>query len=180
MPSQTDTSGALVDDTEVDLSRNSGSIRGLIAVATVLCATAFASAQPAPSDQGARHGRSDTELSPASAAEIWDANHDGTYTCDEWKSYLARLFDRADRNRDGSLTPKEFEGVRYHGSALAGADFGYFDENQDGKITRNEFVGKPNEFILQNDKNGDCRVTPDELKGSAPDEKKPSGRGKRG
>ena len=152
----------------------------MIAIASLLCATLpFASAQPAPPDQDQRRQPSGRDQSPTTAAEIWDANHDGTYTCDEWKSYLARLFDHADRNRDGSLTPAEFEGVRYPGSALAGADFGYFDENQDGKITRSEFVGKPNEFILQNDRNGDCRVTPDELKGAAPEEKKPGGRGKK-
>ncbi len=40
-----------------------------------------------------------------SAAEIWDANRDGIYTCDEWKGYLGRLFDRADANRDGNLSP---------------------------------------------------------------------------
>jgi hypothetical protein len=47
---------------------------------------------------------------------------------------------------------------------LADADFGYFDENQDGKITRKEFVEKPNAFILRFDRNGDCRVTPDEIR----------------
>jgi hypothetical protein len=51
---------------------------------------------------------------------------------------------------------------------LADADFGYFDENQDGKITRSEFVSKPSEFILSNDKNGDCRVTPNEMKPAEP------------
>jgi Ca2+-binding EF-hand superfamily protein len=47
---------------------------------------------------------------------------------------------------------------------LADADFGYFDENQDSKITRKEFVEKPNAFILRFDRNGDCRVTADEIK----------------
>ncbi|MGF6308925.1 hypothetical protein ABIB82_002562 [Bradyrhizobium sp. i1.8.4] len=142
-------------------------------------AVPFASAQPASPDHAQPSSRAGGDRSPANAAEIWDANHDGVYTCDEWKAYLGRLFDRADRNHDGILTPAEFDGVRRPGSALADADFGYFDENQDGKITRSEFVGKPNEFILQNDKNGDCRVTPDELKGSTTEEKKPGGRGKR-
>ncbi|KWV51681.1 hypothetical protein AS156_11250 [Bradyrhizobium macuxiense] len=153
----------------------------MIAAVSLLYTTVpFALAQPAPSDQGTRRPQSGRDASPASAAEIWDANHDGVYACDEWKSYLGRLFDRADRNRDGSLTPAEFETVRRASSGvLADADFGYFDENQDGKITRNEFVGKPNEFILQFDKNGDCRVTPDELKSTATDQKPPGGRGKR-
>ena len=97
-----------------------------------------------------------------SGPDLWDANHDGVYTCDEWKSHLDRLFNVADRNRDGRLDAKEFATVRKADPALADADFGYFDENQDGKITREEFVSKPSEFILKNDKNGDCRVTPDE------------------
>jgi Ca2+-binding EF-hand superfamily protein len=50
---------------------------------------------------------------------------------------------------------------------LADADFGYFDENQDGKISRSEFVGKPSQFILRFDSNGDCRVTSDELRAAA-------------
>ncbi len=99
--------------------------------------------------------------------EAWDANHDGVYTCDEWKSYLDRMFNLADRNHDGHLDAREFAIVRKAAPVLAEADFGYFDENQDGKITRSEFVGKPSEFILSNDKNGDCRVTPDEMKAAA-------------
>ena len=112
----------------------------------------------------------DDKARPAAAAsgpEVWDANHDGVYTCAEWKSYLDRMFTLADRNHDGRLDAKEFETVRRAAPMLADADFGYFDENQDGKITRSEFVTKPSEFILSNDKNGDCRVTPDEMKAAA-------------
>jgi EF-hand domain pair len=99
--------------------------------------------------------------------EAWDANHDGVNTCDEWKSHLDRMFTLADRNHDGRLDATEFATIRRTDPALADADFGYFDENQDGKITRNEFVSKPSEYILRFDRNGDCRVTPDELKASA-------------
>jgi hypothetical protein len=99
-----------------------------------------------------------------SGPEIWDANHDGIYTCDEWKNYLDRIFTSADRNHDGNLDQSEFAAVRKAGSTLAEAEFGYFDENQDGKVTRKEFIGKPNEFILRYDVNGDCRVTPEEVK----------------
>jgi hypothetical protein len=95
---------------------------------------------------------------------VWDANHDGVYTCDEWKSFVDRLFTSADRNRDGRLDPSEFTTVQKADATLADADFGYFDENQDGKITRREFVEKPNAFILRFDRNGDCRVTPDEIR----------------
>jgi hypothetical protein len=102
-------------------------------------------------------------------ADSWDANHDGVYTCDEWKKHLDRIFTLADRNHDGRLDAAEFATVKKADPALADADFGYFDENQDGKITREEFVSKPSEFILRFDKNGDCRVTQDEIKaGSTP------------
>jgi hypothetical protein len=103
-------------------------------------------------------------VAASSGPEVWDANHDGVYTCDEWKSYLDRMFTLADRNHDGRLDAKEFDTVRKAAPMLADADFGYFDENQDGKITRSEFVSKPSEFILSKDKNGDCRVTPNEMK----------------
>jgi Ca2+-binding EF-hand superfamily protein len=73
----------------------------------------------------------------------WDANRDGVFTCDEWRSFADRLFTSADRNRDGRLDPPEFETVRKADAMLSDADFDYFDENQDGKITRKEFVEKP-------------------------------------
>jgi hypothetical protein len=128
---------------------NGKSMRGIgVAVGLLLASGSAALAQSA-----ARSG-----------PEVWDANHDGVYTCDEWKSYLDRMFTLADRNHDGRLDAKEFETVRKAAPVLADADFGYFDENQDGKITRSEFVSKPSEFILSNDKNSDCRVTPNEMK----------------
>jgi EF-hand domain pair len=94
----------------------------------------------------------------------WDANHDGVYTCDEWKSYMDRLFKSADRNHDGKLDPPEFAMVQKADATLADADFGYFDENQDGRITRAEFIEKQSPFILRFDTNGDCHVTPAEMK----------------
>jgi EF-hand domain pair len=95
---------------------------------------------------------------------VWDTNHDGIFTCDEWKKFMEQLFASGDRNRDGSLSPTEFAAIKKADPSFADADFGYFDENQDGKISRKEFVEKPSVFILRFDKNGDCRVTPEELK----------------
>jgi len=150
-----------------------------IAVLLVLTAARCASAQSVAAGESARGPRSTTDTSSTNGPDIWDANHDGVYTCDEWKSYLDRLFTLADRNRDGHLDPSEFTVIRRAGAALAEADFGYFDENQDGKITRSEFVDKPSEFILQHDKNGDCRVTHDEMKDASPDQKPSNGKGKK-
>ena len=138
---------------------NGKSMRGIgVAVGLLLASGSLALAQS-----------TDNKIPPARVAkdagpEVWDANHDGVYTCDEWKSYLDRMFTLADRNHDGRLDAKEFETVRKAAPVLADADFGYFDENQDGKITRSEFVEKPSVFIMRFDKNGDCRVTPEEIK----------------
>ncbi|WP_050031543.1 hypothetical protein [Bradyrhizobium sp. LTSP857] len=99
-----------------------------------------------------------------SGPPTWDANRDGIFTCDEWKGFADRIFTLADRNRDGKLDTTEFVTVQKADAALADADFGYFDENQDGKITRREFVDKPSAFIMRFDRNGDCRVTGDEIR----------------
>ena len=80
---------------------------------------------------------------------VWDTNHDGIFTCEEWKKFMEQLFVSGDRNRDGSLSPAEFEAIKKADPSLADADFGYFDENQDGKISRKEFVEKPSVFILR-------------------------------
>ena len=64
-------------------------------MAMLLASAASAVAQSAP--------RPDAMLN--NGPPTWDANHDGIYTCDEWKSFMDRLFKLADRNHDGSLIP---------------------------------------------------------------------------
>jgi Ca2+-binding EF-hand superfamily protein len=113
---------------------------------------------------GQSTSRSDRDALVKGGPPVWDTNRDGVYTCDEWKSFADRIFVSADRNHDGKLDPTEFAAVQKMAPELADADFGYFDENQDGKITRKEFVEKPSAFILRFDRNGDCKVTGDEVK----------------
>ncbi|WP_415026436.1 EF-hand domain-containing protein [Bradyrhizobium sp.] len=103
----------------------------------------------------------------ADGPPIWDYDHDGTYTCDEWKRYMDQIFRFADQNHDGFLSASEFPAVRRAERTLAQADLGYFDDNRDGKVSRSEFVEKPSRFIGQYDKNADCKVTPAELKGTS-------------
>jgi len=110
----------------------------------------------------AQSGRTDPLLN--NGPPVWDTNHDGVFTCDEWKKFMEQLFVSGDKGRKGFLTRQEFDQIKKADPSLADADFGYFDENQDGKISRKEFVEKPSVFILRFDKNGDCRVTPEELK----------------
>jgi hypothetical protein len=138
------------------------------AIGLLLMGQSLASAQSAPAGEAAHPARPVSD-----GPDSWDANHDGVYTCDEWKGHLDRVFTLADRNRDGHLDPSEFATIRRTDATLADADFGYFDENQDGKITRSEFVTKPSEFILTYDRNGDCRVTPDEMKAATTTPKSP-------
>ena len=97
-------------------------------------------------------------------ASVWgDQERQGVYTCDEWKRYATKLFDQADRSRDGFLDAKEFEAIRKADPMFKDADIGYFDDNRDGKVSRAEFVNKPNPFFAQYDRKGTCRVTLDDV-----------------
>lgn len=138
-----------------------------MAVVAAACWTMLGALSPAAAAGPKAPPNGPQDGPPGSNPESWDANGDGVFTCDEWKNYLERWFSVADRNRDGRLDRSEFAALRRPGTFFADADFGYFDENQDGRISHSEFVGKPSEYILQKDKNGDCRVTPEELKGTA-------------
>ena len=135
-----------------------------IAIAATLLVTGVSLALAQPAQDGMLK----------SGPPVWDANHDGVYTCDEWKSFADRIFTSADRNHDGHLDRSEFVAIQKADAALADADFDYFDENQDGKIMRKEFVDKPSAFIVRFDRNGDCRVTADEIK-AALTPKEPAG-----
>lgn len=98
----------------------------------------------------------------------WDANHDGTLTCDEWRQYANRIFTLADKNADGFLDATEFQQIGKIEPIFAGADLSYFDDNRDRRVSRAEFVDKPSPFFARYDLNRDCRVTSQELKGGAP------------
>jgi EF hand len=141
---------------EKDLSHKNSVVWIGVTMGLLLTGSSPALAQSAP--QPAQDGML------KSGPPVWDANRDGVFTCDEWKSFADRIFTSADRNRDGHLDPSEFATVQKADAMLADSDFGYFDENQDGKITRKEFVDKPSAFIVRFDRNGDCRVTADEIR----------------
>jgi len=111
--------------------------------------------------------------------ERWDANHDGTLTCDEWRQYTNRLFTLADKNADGFLDAAEFRNVQKLEPIFADADLSYFDDNHDRRVSRAEFTDKPSPFIVRYDSNHDCRVTPQELSGT-PEKSAPRGGGRRG
>jgi Ca2+-binding EF-hand superfamily protein len=99
------------------------------------------------------------------SSSVWDANHDGMLTCDEWRQLVTRLFNTADVNRDGFLDASEFAALKRSSPVFAQADLGYFDDNRDGRLSRAEFVDKKSPLFARHDRNGDCRITPEELRG---------------
>jgi EF hand domain-containing protein len=139
-------------------------MRGSIYLLVLLVAASAAAQQ-------ATRGETSTSASRARGydpyltwAQVWgDRQGRGVYTCEEWKSYVGKLFDQADRNRDGFLDAKEFEAIRKADSMFKDADIGYFDDNRDGKLSRAEFVNQTNPFFARYDKKGTCRVTIDEI-----------------
>jgi EF-hand domain pair len=117
------------------------------------------------------------------SAQLWDLDHNGIYTCDEWKQFASRIFSLADRNRDGYVDASEFKTIQQAAPMFKEAELAYFDDNRDGRISREEFVSKPNPLFARYDRNGDCKVTPAEIKGSTdatqPSPKQRAGRGAR-
>lgn len=122
-------------------------------------------AQPSP---GAASSSRKAPDSLISGIARWDADSDGVLTCQEWKRYAERLFRHSDANGDGMLDREEFPTLGKHEPIFAKADLGYFDDNQDGRVSLAEFVDKPNPLFVRYDRNGDCQLTMDEIRGTAP------------
>jgi len=151
------------------ISRNA---RGLACAVAFLIGVAWpAAAQERKSNTSALNPGSDPFVAWAA---IWgDPNREGIYTCEQWKSYATGVFNAADRNRDGYLDTKEFEGVRNADPMFRNADLAYFDDNRDGRLSRSEFIDKPNPFFARYDRKGTCRVTLDDLSGEPVTKQKP-------
>ena len=78
------------------------------------------------------------------AAPTWDLDHDGKVTCEEWRSYAASLFNKADSDHDGKLTREEFAKLPKIDRLFEVANFDYYDVNKQGYVTQADFVGRPN------------------------------------
>jgi len=62
----------------------------------------------------------------------WDFNHDGVFTCENWKRYMGQLFSRADRKKRGYIDAQEFEAIKAADPMFSTAEFGYFDPKARG------------------------------------------------
>ena len=118
---------------------------------------------------------SDVDTVFLAAAGTWDRNKDGVVTCEEWKAYAVELFDAADVNKDGFLSPEEYATVMKTDRMFDTVGFKWWDANGDGKISRAEFVDRPNPAFVMLDKEKKCQLTSTELAGGrhALQEKKP-------
>ncbi len=104
----------------------------------------------------------------AATAARWDLNGDGAVTCDEWRGYVAPLFQRLDVNGDGGLDATELASLEPADPVFKGADLTVFDEDGNGRVSRQELLAKPNPVFGRLDRDRDCRLAPEELRpGSA-------------
>src|ERR1700756_3433318 len=62
---------------------------------------------------------------------------------------------------------QEFSQLERLELVFSGADMSYFDDNNDKRVSRSEFVDKPSPIFALYDTNHDCRVTKEEINGSA-------------
>ena len=68
----------------------------------------------------------------------WDLDHDGKVTCEEWRTYAASLFNKADSDHDGKLTREEFAELAKIDRLFEVANFDYYDVNKQGYVTQAE------------------------------------------
>jgi hypothetical protein len=93
----------------------------------------------------------------------------GVYTCEQWRQYLQRMYNVADKRRRGYFDAQDFETVRRISPVFRSATFDYFDMSGKGRVTKAEFLAFPSPFFQRYDKRGTCRVMQEELaRASAP------------
>ncbi len=109
---------------------------------------------------------SETDRVFLSAAGVWDRNHDGIVTCDEWKAYAGELFDAADANHDGFIDRTEYATIVHTDRMFQTVDLSYYDANGDGKLSREEFVDKPNRAFVLLDKDNTCQLSSSQVAGA--------------
>lgn len=95
----------------------------------------------------------------ASGFMIADANHDGAVVRTEYDAALADGFNRVDTNRDGQFSLAERRAIGGGPSGSAPDP----DANRDGVVTRAEYDAFHGARFTRLDRNGDGRITPDEL-----------------
>jgi hypothetical protein len=95
-------------------------------------------------------------------ARRWDINGDRIFTCEEWRLFTFKVFQRADRNHNKVLEESEMSEVIAADGIFFDSSLSYFDTDNDGVVARDEFIERPNPFFFAYDADKDCRVTESE------------------
>lgn len=137
-----------------------------LALAFLACSSASCLAQQGPRggfvQEPARPATAGQEELVLATAGEWGGAQ-GVYTCDQWRQYLQRMYNVADKRRRGFFDAQDFEAVRRISPVFRAASFDYFDMAGKGKVTKAEFVASPSPFFQRYDRRGTCRVTQDEI-----------------
>jgi len=137
-----------------------------------------------PGRGGGAPGQARPSGPPIDSREMFarlDRNQDGKLSKDEAPPRTQENFDRIDANSDGGLSPEEFSrvagafgqrpppgagGLPPPGMPPMGL-FSILDTDRDGEISTAEIVGAGT-ALLKLDRNGDGKLTPDEVFGQPP------------
>jgi len=112
---------------------------------------------------GSPSGDPNTDFLVATARE-WGGKQGYVFTCDEWKDYLKRMYNLADRRHRGFIDAKDFEIIKRVSLVFAKASFDYFDVAGKGRVTQKEFIATPSQFFALFDKRNTCQVTVEDIR----------------
>jgi hypothetical protein len=145
-----------------------------------ICLAGAAWAQQSQSRAGSPSGDPSIDFLVATARE-WGGKQGYVFTCDQWKEYLKRMYNLADRRHRGFIDAQDFEIIKHVSLVFAKASFDYFDVTGKGRVTQKEFVATPSQFFAGFDKKNTCRVTVDDIRqATAPPTPSPTSRHGRG
>jgi len=121
---------------------------------SVLAPIALAILLAAPAGRTEEQGSYDVRKAFAET----DENSDGVIDRAEFIDRTVEVFYAADTNKDGYLSPEEFE----HGVVVPN-DFTHADRNGDGRVSLSEFLWVRNALFDEVDTNGDGVLSLDEV-----------------
>ena len=101
---------------------------------------------------------------PASKANLLaglDTDNDGTVSLDEAKKAAEAMFDKLDRDHDGTLTGRELRG------RLSAREFTAADADKDGTISKDEYLAVVEQRFKAADTDNDGTLTRRELRSKA-------------
>ena len=90
-----------------------------------------------------------------------DTDHDGTVSLDEAKKAAETVFDKLDRDRDGTLTARELRG------RLSEREFTAADTDKDGTLSKDEYLSIVEKRFKAADTDNDGTLTRRELRSKA-------------